>query len=73
MDQPENPKGHNNEVKENQTSAAPKSGTGCKPLNTESHEYLGKRVGKRFDGVVYHGTVTKYEPEERNQGIQSAF
>ena len=33
-----------------------------------THEYVGQRVGKNFDGIVYYGTVTKYNPEEQNPG-----
>jgi hypothetical protein len=40
------------------------------PVIHTHHEYVGQRVGKKkhFDGIVYYGTVTKYNPEEQNPG-----
>ena len=39
-------------------SGAPSSG---------NSNHVGERVAKRFDGIVYQGTITEFVPEESNE------
>jgi hypothetical protein len=54
------------EVSSNLPQPLPDSSAG--PLIYIHHEYVGKRVGKNFGGIVYYGTVTKYDPDEKDAG-----
>ena len=47
----------------------PQKSRATSSINNEGH-YVGKRIAREFDNVIYHGTIDKYHPRRRLWSIK---